>query len=74
MDGNGRAFMTRRTRRKYDKAWALTHYAIDNGAGVGPAIVLSAAICKVSPKYLLKLYVARKNETIRGGAQRPCWV
>lgn len=74
MDHNGKPFMTRRTRKRYDKAWALTNVAVDRGADTSVAIVLAAKICKVSPKYLLRLLAMRRNEKLKGGAQRPGWI
>lgn len=75
MDENGKPFMTRRTRKSYDKAWALAQIAIEEkDIPAGAGITLAAKIVGVSPKRLLRLYVARKNETIEGGSQLPCWV
>lgn len=75
MDENGKPFMTRRTRKSYDKAWELARVAIEEKRIPAAAgITLSASICGVSAKRLLRLYVARKNETIEGGSQLPCWV
>lgn len=66
--------MTKRTRRKYDKAWEMVNIARDRNADLAVALALSAKIYKVSLKYLVRLYAERRRENLQGGAQRPLWV